>query len=78
MKKILALILLLTLCIGSFVSCSLFHEHISGRWEYNETHHYKIVSCSWNRCKIDPYIGEHSFDGNICTICGYERTANDA
>lgn len=73
MKKTLALILLLSLCICALASCNLIHEHVSSGWEYDEIYHYSLISCNWNRCDIEPYLGAHVFDGDICEICGYER-----
>ena len=71
MKKTSVLILIMAFCVCFLASCSLFHEHTFEGWNSDENFHYEIVSCSWNTCDIEQYVEEHSFVGDVCSVCGY-------
>ena len=74
MKKLLSLLLSVVTCLSICASCtSLKHEHITGPWEYNETQHWRSVTCTWNQCLFD-LLSEDHIDENkdgICDVCGY-------
>ena len=74
MKKILrfSLIILFMVILSS---CNSFkYEHIvDEHWSYNEEFHWKYITCSQDRCKIEFATYEHVDDdlNNICDICDY-------
>ncbi len=51
-----------------------FHEHVTGDWEYSDTHHWRITTCKDGLCDIDPLLEEHidSDNNHICDVCSYE------
>ena len=74
MKKLLSLLLSVVTCLSICASCtSLKHEHITGSWEYNETQHWRGITCTWNQCLFDLLFEDHvDNDGNgECDVCGY-------
>ena len=77
MKKLLFLLLTLTIVL-CLASCdSLMHKHVNGDWEMDETHHWQKVNCSWNICKsYATSYGEHcDNDGDLfCDVCGYDMS----
>jgi hypothetical protein len=80
MKKIVSLILvLITALLLCLTSCdSPKHEHISGKWEYNNEQHWRTGTCSKNKCDIEPLIENHIDDdkNNVCDICSYDGLTN--
>ena len=78
MKKLLFLLLTLTIVL-CLASCdSLMHKHVNGDWEMDETHHWQKVNCSWNICKsYATSYGEHcDNDGDYaCDECGYLKVS---
>ena len=76
MKKLLALILTVVLCLCFLSSCdiSLMHYHVADEeWSVNAEMHYKNVHCSWNICKTNVISYEHiDENGDLCCDeCGF-------
>lgn len=76
MKKLLALILTVVLCLCFLSSCdiSLMHYHVADEeWSVNAEMHYKNVHCSWNICKTNVISYEHiDEDADLCCDeCGF-------
>lgn len=77
MKKSLTILICAIMCVTLLVSCnSLKHEHINGEWEYNETHHWQGITCTWNKCDFDMQPAEHidEDENDICDACGYDMS----
>ncbi len=48
------------------------HEHTyEDEWSSDATHHWHAASCEHNLEKSD--YAEHDFDGDVCSVCEYER-----
>ena len=80
MKKILcgifmvvASLLMLTGCSGcNGCGGTSPHSHtIPTTWSYDETYHWYV--CADNGCSEKLQQQQHSFNGDTCSICGYEK-----
>lgn len=73
MKKLLVLTLAL-LSAAVFTACdSILHQHIEGQWEFNDSQHWKSITCTWHTCEINITSYDHIDEdkNNICDTCGY-------
>ena len=73
MKKKPFLLLIFCFLIVLLSACtSIKHEHIVGDWQDGGEHHWRPVSCTWNRCDINPVLENHVDEdkNDICDICG--------
>lgn len=74
MKKLISLAVIISLASICFSACHLFkHEHIPGKWEYDEAKHWRSIDCTWDKCDIYPSIESHVDQNNdgICDVCNY-------
>ena len=76
MKKVFALLLLLTLVLAAFAACDKNeeppHEHsFDSVWLYDATQHWHAATCE--HAELESDRGDHvDADGNdICDVCGY-------
>ncbi len=75
MKKFLVFTLLVLLGVTVFTACdSLLHQHIEGQWEFNDSQHWRPVTCTWHTCEINIVSYDHVDEdkNNICDTCGYQ------
>ena len=80
MKRKLALMLLAIItvvaCVFGAAGCAgkSNTEHVhsyASTWSYDETYHWHAATCEHKNLVSDKE--EHTFSGNRCTVCGYER-----
>ena len=79
MKRKILLVLLIfmvtIICTVGLVACSddmLEHEHtFSTTWSHDETYHWHAATCEHKDEMKDRE--EHTFEDDVCTVCGYER-----
>ncbi len=67
-KRIILPLLLCALITAVFTAC---HSH-EPQWRIDTDNHYKECSCG----EISE-MGEHSFEEDVCTVCGTERIVED-
>lgn len=67
-KRIILPLLLCALVTAVFTAC---HSH-NPEWKIDTEKHWKECSCG----EVSEE-GEHSFESDVCTVCGAERTAED-
>lgn len=80
MKKLLAILLLVILCLCFLASCEYFkHEHITGDWRFSDEHHWRITTCTQGWCDIDPMLQNHVDENNdnVCDVCGYTKSVTE-
>ena len=56
---------------GSVTSESVHTHTFADTWEYDDTYHWHPATCEHTDEQGDKT--EHTFEGNTCTVCGYEH-----
>ena len=71
-KKLLIILSAFTMLLSACGGNSS-HEHtFDSKWDTNESSHWHKATCEHTELTKD--LAEHTFgDGNICTVCGYEK-----
>lgn len=72
MKKLLLILLCLTLVCSLFGACNPSEHKFSSEWSYNETHHWK--ACIDDGCEEKGSYAEHVFENSEC-VCGATKIA---
>ena len=82
--SLLATILVLVAMVFTLASCGMFgsdeHQHTySDKWSNDETNHWHAATCSdGDECKsAKADEAAHTLSGNKCTVCGYEKPAEE-
>lgn len=76
MKKLFTLLLAVCSILTCFAACDTLAapcEHIVSEYKYDEYQHWRIVTCSWQRCDVNPKREDHvnTDADNYCDLCGY-------
>ena len=62
---------------GDCTACGYRHtEHAYGKWHYDGSEHWK--TCTKPGCKAQTGKSGHTYSGDICRICGYDRSITPA
>lgn len=76
MKKLISILCMLALCLSVgaiFSACGTATDHIySDEWTTDATHHWH--ECADVNCTEIADKAEHTFENDVCSVCGYTRT----
>ncbi len=71
MKKALYFVLSLVIAVACLGGCDT-HEHTFAEvWSFDAESHWHAATCEHEEKKD---VAEHSFNGNVCSVCGYDKT----
>ena len=62
---------------GDCTACGYRHtEHAYGEWHYDGSEHWK--TCTKPGCQAQTGKSGHTYSGDICSVCGYDRSITPA
>ena len=62
---------------GDCTACGYRHtEHAYGEWHYDGSEHWK--TCTKPGCQVQTGKTGHTYSGDICSVCGYDRSITPA